>query len=200
MSGNIQGTGGGFISGNLYREGSSTIYSKSTKNNIPMLIQIGGAREPNIYYNDILLMIPKDFSWNTLQGNKDPFYGTLGNKSKKNMFGKRAHSASWYDDENMEFWIFGGFGLDNDSNFGNLNDLWVLNAKDGLDTVWLGGSKEINSHGNYGNKNEPSTSNIPSARSNSAVFFDKANRKAWLFGGLRKDSLGIDILIDFEYI
>lgn len=51
------------------------------------------------------------------------YYGTKGTASKQNIPGARYLAAGWVDSRNVR-WIFGGYGLDTETNGGRLNDLW----------------------------------------------------------------------------
>jgi len=58
-------------------------------------------------------------------GNEAGRYGTQGIGAASNMPGGRSYSTSWVDSSGT-LWLFGGAGRDINQNYGDLNDLWIL--------------------------------------------------------------------------
>ena len=104
--------------------------------------------------------------WTWVSGNYS--LNNLGNYGKKgvaaaiNVPGARHQSADWID-SNGNLWLFGGYGNDNETGPGRLNDLWKFNIKSGLWT-WVSGNYSINNLGNYGKKGVAAASNVPGGR------------------------------------
>ncbi len=81
-------------------------------------------------FNDVWMFNPNTKIWTWVSGANTTEelanYGTLGIASSGNIPGARWGSTSWIDNSG-NFWLFGGYGHDStSSNFGMLNDLWVL--------------------------------------------------------------------------
>jgi hypothetical protein len=91
-------------------------------------------------------------------------------------------AASWTDTSG-NFWLFGGEGFDSVGHEATLNDLWKFSAGE---WTWMGGSAGSNQNGNYGTLGVTSSTNIPGARSQSAVWVDSTG-DVWLFGGIGYD-------------
>lgn len=112
-------------------------------------------------------------------------YGGLGQTAP----GARDSSAAWSDD-NGNFWLFGGSGIDSHQNDGLLNDLWKYTLTTGAWTL-EGGSVTFGSitgfAGVYGTLGQPAATNIPGARYSGVAWTD-ASGNLWLFGGNGYDS------------
>jgi hypothetical protein len=104
-------------------------------------------------------------------------YGEKGIADSKNVPGGRYHPVSWIDSSN-NLYLFGGFGFDNSSMRGALNDLWKF---DGTNWSWISGSYKINDPGNYAVKGAD-LNNIPCARNGAVSWIDSSNN-LYLFGG-----------------
>ena len=135
-------------------------------------------------------------------GNCGPpgIYGTLGTPAAGNIPGGRSGSAHWTDSQG-NFWLFGGFGSDEDGNMGYLNDLWRFNPSTG-NWTWMGGSGKLGSFcltymgatycaesGVYGTLGAPAAGNIPGGRNGSSNWTD-SHGNLWLFGGGGFDANG----------
>jgi N-acetylneuraminic acid mutarotase len=119
-------------------------------------------------------------------------YGTLGTSAAGNVPGGRYSASSWTD-SNGHLWLFGGFGVDGSSIFGNLNDLWEFNPATS-EWIWKGGSSSTNcgsisgqpnycgQPGVYGTLNTPAPGNVPGARTGASSWTDTSG-DLWLFGG-----------------
>lgn len=119
-------------------------------------------------------------------------YGVLGQPAPGNTPGSRTGAATWTD-SGGNLWLFGGSGVDSTDTPGELNDLWMFNPAIN-EWAWMGGSSTIpltnpivcvfcSSPGVYGTQGTFSAENIPSGRSNAAIWTDKSGI-VWLFGGL----------------
>jgi hypothetical protein len=58
--------------------------------------------------------------------NQPGVYGTLGTPAPGNIPGDRGATANWTDNQG-NFWLFGGDGIDSAGTGGSLNDLWEFN-------------------------------------------------------------------------
>lgn len=116
-------------------------------------------------------------------------YGSQGVSSSSNVPGARNAYVSWKDTDG-NFWIFGGIGVDSLGSGGFLNDLWQYNMTSST-WIWQGGENTANQTGTWGSLGSSSSANEISPRANSSSFFD-ANGDLWLFGGLGKDSNGVN--------
>jgi N-acetylneuraminic acid mutarotase len=118
-------------------------------------------------------------------------YGTLGTIAVGNIPGSRFEAVSWTD-ANGHFWLFGGYGIDANGNYGPLNDLWESDTL-GNAWGWMGGTSQLTSSagqpGVYGTLGTPSTANIPGGRQAAASWTDH-NGNLWLFGGYGIDANG----------
>jgi hypothetical protein len=118
-------------------------------------------------------------------------YGTKGIASSNNVPGARFDAVSWIDSQN-NLWLFGGYGIDDYGNYGNLNDLWIF---DGTDWTWISGSNSTNQAGVYGTKGIASSNNVPGAREGAISWIDSHDNlnNLWLFGGDDYDGLLNDL-------
>jgi N-acetylneuraminic acid mutarotase len=77
--------------------------------------------------NDLWTFSPSSGQWTWVGGavavNASGQYGTQGTGASGNMPGARSVSSGWLDGTG-HLWLFGGSGLDNAANSGDLNDLW----------------------------------------------------------------------------
>jgi hypothetical protein len=99
--------------------------------------------------------------------------------------GARVNAVSWKDNAG-NFWLFGGYGFDGNSNEGFLSDLWEYT---GGNWVFVSGSKTTNVNGTYGTQGTPLGTNLPGGRQE-AVGWADASGNLWLFGGEGLDSVG----------
>jgi N-acetylneuraminic acid mutarotase len=126
-----------------------------------------------------------------LYGGQKGVYGTLGVPAVANVPGSRGAAVSWTD-SGGNFWLFGGFGEDANSNSGDLNDLWKFNPST-YQWTWMGGSKTLScttvggvqycgNPGVYGTLGVAAAGNIPGGR-DGAVSWTDSSGHLWLFGG-----------------
>jgi len=110
--------------------------------------------------------------------NQSGVYGEKGTADAANFPGARSYLASTKDDDG-NFWIFGGSGIDSSGTGGNLNDLWRW---DGNNWTWISGSNTVGQTDVYGAQGTPHADNVPGARQKPAMWADD-NGHIWLFGG-----------------
>lgn len=125
-------------------------------------------------------------------------YGALGNPAATNVPGGRVSASSWVDN-NGDFWIFGGDGLDGNSTAGVtvLNDLWKFNPSTNQWT-WMSGSNNVGNNcftgitvfcampSVYGSLGKPAAGNTPGSRQDAITWTDNKGN-LWLFGGWSYD-------------
>src|SRR3984885_760143 len=153
------------------------------------LAQSGLAQE----YNDLWEYSPASGQWTWIGGsdgaNAAGVYGTQRAGAAGNGPGARVSAVSWRDSSG-NFWLFGGYGYDQVSSIGNLNDLWEYNLGAGVLT-WIDGSLSTAAPGTYGLQGVPSVGNAPGAREQAVGWLDSSG-KFWLFGGFGFDSSGVE--------
>jgi len=143
------------------------------------------------YVNDVWEFNPSLGQWAWVSANSEAAtgtnagaYGTLGTWSQTNVPGGRSANSSWTDNQG-NFWIFGGTGVNAAPYLGTLNDLWEFNSSIN-EWVWRSGSNGFYQPGSYGVLGTPSSTNNPGARHDASGWTDlKGN--LWLFGGLGYD-------------
>jgi N-acetylneuraminic acid mutarotase len=113
---------------------------------------------------------------NTPGGN--PVYGTKGVAAAANIPGARREACSFQDD-NGNFWVFGGWGRDKFGSEGYLNDLWKFN---GQSWTWVSGADIINRFGVTGTKGVTAPTNMPGSRRRATGWTDAAGH-FWILGG-----------------
>lgn len=118
-------------------------------------------------------------------------YGNLGTPDARNTPGGRWGANSWAGvDGNL--WLFGGVGYDSVGALGSLNDLWEFDPSTEK-WAWISGSSTVGSGGGragaYGSFGHPSTTAVPSGRSQAVSWIDSTGN-LWLFGGKGYDSTG----------
>ncbi len=111
---------------------------------------------------------------------RQPVYGTQGVSSSTNRPPAVTGALSWKDN-NGDFWLFGGVGVDNASNYGVFNDLWKYSVSTNQWT-WVKGGAAVNQIGNYGTLNIASSTNMPGGKSFTSGWVSNAG-DLYLFGG-----------------
>jgi len=136
------------------------------------------------FLNDLWKYNPTANTWVWIGGSKAvnglASHGALGVPNAANIPGGRRASAHWTDASNNT-WVFGGFGIVNNTIPDYLNDLFRYNPNLN-EWTWMKGSTLQNQNGIYGTIGVPAPANIPGAREYS-IFWTDLNNKFWLFGG-----------------
>lgn len=141
--------------------------------------------------SDLWKYDPLNNAWTWINGsnltNQSGVYTTVGTPDPANAPGARDWPLSWTDKAN-NLWMFGGVGIDGNSNWGELNDIWkyipALNQWE-----WVSGSKFASQPGNYGIKGVADRNNTPGGRDAAMHWIDSAGN-LWLFGGEGIDAFG----------
>jgi N-acetylneuraminic acid mutarotase len=144
-------------------------------------------------FNDLWEFNPSLGEWTWVGGSSTPIqsgsYGMLGTPAAGNIPGSR-DSATASTDSSGNFWLFGGYGMDNAGNQGALNDLWEFSPST-REWAWISGSTTMScayprecvpAPGVYGTQGVPVAGNTPGGRFSASGWTD-SNGNLWLFGG-----------------
>ncbi|MBL7931781.1 MAG: T9SS type A sorting domain-containing protein [Bacteroidia bacterium] len=187
----VYGTQGTAASSNLAgsREGAATWTDGS--GNLWMFGGTGFCSFTSGRLNDLWKLDPTTHNWTWMGGlnsvNQIGVFGTQGSASTLNIPSSRAYPGTWIDNSG-NLWLFGGYGLDNVGNTGNLSDLWKYNPSTS-EWTWVSGSNSISQYGVYGTQGIGSSTNTPGARRHSITWKDNSGN-FWLFGGFGLDAFG----------
>jgi N-acetylneuraminic acid mutarotase len=110
-------------------------------------------------------------------------HGALGSLTSGSYPGGRGWGVVWTDPQGS-FWMFGGFGANEQGQINQLNDLWKF-VPSTRQWAWMGGNSEIGGtawYGVYGQLGTPASGNTPGARESPGGWVD-AGGNLWLFGG-----------------
>jgi len=159
---------------------------------------LDNSSEINVAMNDLWKYSPSSGEWTWYGGEVPGSYGTLGNPAAGNLPGERTGGATWVDASGT-LWLFGGFGLDAQSQVGVLGDLWSLNPAN-QQWTWVSGPNVANSTGDYGVLGVASSSNHSPGRMFTNVWQDKSGN-VWIFGGGAVNTANQPILLNdlWEY-
>jgi N-acetylneuraminic acid mutarotase len=145
--------------------------------------------------DDLWMFDPTKMQWTWMGGNNKltcnggvcgqaGIYGSLDKPAAGNLPGGRS-LASACTDQNGNFWLFGGAGIDSAGAEGSLNDLWEFNT-DTLKWAWMAGSSTFGAAGArpgvYGNLHAFAAGNVPGGRFGASCWIDRSGH-FWLFGG-----------------
>ncbi len=139
--------------------------------------------------------LPASCAGITISGCGQPgVYGTLGSAAAANIPGSRDYATNWID-KTGKLWMYGGQGLDEQGNFGQLDDLWEFDPTN-QEWTWMGGSSALpaacaTSATNglcgwpalYGTLGVAATGISPGSRVDALGWTDRKGN-LWLFGGI----------------
>jgi N-acetylneuraminic acid mutarotase len=138
-------------------------------------------------FNDLWNYNPSTGQWTWVSGSSSPnaagSYGTQGTPSG-GVPGARAGATPWIDAAG-NLWLLGGYGIDQNTATGELNDLWRYSVSANQWT-WMGGASTINGSGVYGSPGVAAAGNAPGARVTALAWTDSTGN-FWLFGGYGYD-------------
>lgn len=142
------------------------------------------------YLNDLWKWDGENWTWvsGNKAGSKNYHYGVIGQPDSKNMPRGRTGGMEWQD-ENSQFFVFGGIGKDRNGVVGVLGDLWRW---DGQYWTWMSGDSLLGTGGSYGQKFVPNSSNAPKSRIAACHWKDLSGR-VWLYGGFHSSLLLNDL-------
>jgi hypothetical protein len=133
------------------------------------------------------------FQWKYLGGPKTIVavsdYGRLLVASPSNVVNGREWPGLSFDPFRSRIYVFGGYALDSGGNYQSMNDYWEFSLNTTL-WRWLGGSRNPNQPGRYGQIGVFSNANTPGGKAGPSMFFDTDSRQLWIFGGLGADVSG----------
>jgi len=147
--------------------------------------------------NDLWKYNPVTNVWVWMNGDKiidqAPSYGVQGVVNNNNKPGGRNISTSWTD-PNGELWLFGGYGIDINTENGYLNDFWKYSPFTN-NWTWVKGDNTIDQLGVYGIQGQSCIDNKTGSRQGSVSWTDNTGN-LWLFGGYGYDDSTSGILND----
>lgn len=192
------GTLGAPASGNVPGGRNNALSWTDGKGNLWLF---GGAGYDSAGYqgnlNDLWEFNASTNQWTWVSGsntmNQPGVPGTLGTPAVGNVPAGRNAAVGWTDN-NGNFWLFGGVGINDvaGSALGsNLNDLWEYNPATN-EWAWMGGVSTTTSYvagqpGVYGTLQTPAASNAPGSRAD-AVGWTDSKGNLWMFSGEGFDS------------
>jgi N-acetylneuraminic acid mutarotase len=136
-------------------------------------------------------------------GGNPGIYGTPGTPAPTNIPGGRGRQASWTDSSG-NFWLFGGYGADQNGTVGSLNDLWTFSPSLN-EWTWMNGGNTLSAGACnpsvYGSLYTPASTNTPGGRVQPITWTDN-NGHLWLLGGDGCDLSGLYGLLNdlWEYL
>jgi N-acetylneuraminic acid mutarotase len=160
------------------------------------------------WLNDLWQFSPSTGEWTWMSGSSyipagygwgpPGVYGKLGVAATTNVAGGREGAGRWLD-KSGNVWIFGGWGYDSSTFFGQLDDMWEFNPST-REWTWMSGASSIPQTGGgntwpngwpgvYGMLGHADAANIPGGRRYPASWTDTKGN-FWLFGGDGFDSSG----------
>ena len=201
--------------GGSNEDGASGIYGEK---GVPSVNKIPGARSSSAFWtdedgmmwlfggyesfeynNDLWKFNPFTDEWTWISGrnsqNIPGNYGTKGVPDPNNEIGSRRYTRGWVDNDG-NFWIFGGAGIDSRGVLGYLNDLWKYNPETNIWT-WMHGSDTTGAEGVYGTMGVPSPDNVPPPRYTYSAWTDDSGN-LWMFGGYPSDYLQFNDLWKYD--
>lgn len=112
-------------------------------------------------------------------------YGTMGVPGAGNVPSGRSYGQSWTDSEG-NFWLYGGYFLDDTNHLALTNELWEFNPLTN-EWAWMGGGNNTatsnsDQPGVWGTLGVPAIGNTPGARQLGTGWTDSEG-SLWLFGG-----------------
>ncbi|MFT3701407.1 MAG: T9SS type A sorting domain-containing protein [Agriterribacter sp.] len=141
-----------------------------------------GAPGEEVFFNDVWMYKPSQDVWVWMSGDNvydQPSVYASKFFSFKNKPGSRRGALSWTDNDG-HFWLFGGYGINDDGEKGRLNDLWEFVPEKGW--IRIGGGASRRPFGIYGSFRKGSTENRPGGREGAMGWTDNEGN-LWLFAG-----------------
>lgn len=147
----------------------------------------------NLHYDDMWKFTAKSGIWSAISGTgKFNIKSKRGNKKKANTgdFPGSRSAASCWTDQSGAMWMFGGVSSgENGGEDDYYNDLWQFDSKK-QQWAWISGEDKPNVKTKHGKKGKEDAQIIPSPRMKTAVWYDAAANKLWLYGGYGADTTG----------
>jgi N-acetylneuraminic acid mutarotase len=177
----IYGVKGQPASGNIPGARSGGVSWIDKSGNLWIFGGVGYDSEDGTHYlNDLWEYSNGQWEWMSGSniGDAVGIYGTQGQPAPANVPGARQLATAWVDN-NGNFWLFGGSGVDSTGASDYLNDFWEYSNGQ---WTWVSGSPVVDQPGSYGTKGAAGTTNVPGSRIE-AVSWADASGNLWLFGG-----------------
>ncbi len=157
-----------------------------------------GPYTPVEYLNDLWQYDPVTNNWTWVKGvstfNQSGSYGTQGVANVNNRPGARMAANTWKDGSG-NLWLYGGYGIDQNTTYGLLGDLWKYNIASGLWT-YMKGVSAVNLAGFYGVRGIAGAANRPPGRERAVAATDGAGNflllggnNIWGYGSLSGNDL-----------
>ncbi|MFC0181509.1 hypothetical protein ACFFJX_02575 [Pseudarcicella hirudinis] len=147
----------------------------------------------NLHYDDMWKFTAKSGIWSAISGTgKFNIKSKRGNKKKANTgdFPGSRSAASCWTDQSGTMWMFGGVSSgENGGEDDYYNDLWQFDSKK-QQWAWISGEDKPNVKTKHGKKGKEDSQILPSPRMKTAVWYDAAANKLWLYGGYGADTTG----------
>ncbi len=147
-------------------------------------------------YNTMWKFDPISKQWVWMHGpstsNGVGIYGTQGIPSVNNIPGARGWGVSTWTDLQGNFWLFGGYVMDNSGTISNMNDLWKFNPTT-LEWTWMSGSAFSYALGVYGTMGVPNSANVPPPINENHLCWVDAANNLWLYGGITPNGNSDDL-------
>ena len=149
------------------------------------LYLFGGQSTGNDRYADVWQYNSTTNNWTWIKGPSSPnvtgVFGEMGVANPDNNPSSRMAAYTWEDNDG-NYWIYGGFGTSPDGGQNRLADLWMFDID--TDTwIWMDGVQDPNVQAIYGVQGVPDPNIHPGAR-NSGVAWTGDDGHLYLFGGL----------------
>jgi hypothetical protein len=123
-------------------------------------------------------------------------YGTIGVSNLTNNPSAREEAFNWLD-KSGNLWLYGGFGYDASSNYGDLSDLWKYNLTTNQ-WVWVKGTNIKNQLPIYGSMNTPVASNRPGAMGIGGCWVDSIGN-LWLGNSYGTNQVATDFYVNIMW-
>ena len=150
----------------------------------------GGMSQGGPYVGDLWRYNITTDEWTWMKGDTTmgapAVYGTKGVSSPTNFPGARICYSRWQDN-NDDFWIFGGTSIT-----GTTNDVWKYTLATN-EWTWMNGPNVSNDMGSYGTKCVADPTNRPPARTEARACWTDDCGIFWLFGGNATNGMSNDL-------
>lgn len=160
--------------------GKLWVYGGSTGSLVGNSVSFGG------YASDLWSLDYSNLAWTWVAGYERDFglsiFGTLGASASTNT-PNAVSNTQMISDSSGNLWLFGGYSIDSNMDYGYRNSLWKYQPSLN-EWTWVAGAQTAEtSAGVYGVKGTPSTGNIPSGRYGHGMWTDTSGNM-WIFGGM----------------
>ncbi|GAB4092885.1 kelch repeat-containing protein [Flaviaesturariibacter terrae] len=138
------------------------------------------------FYNDLWKYSPASNTWTWMHGDtladRPGNYGVKGVPHPLNKPAARSNAGCWIDSAG-NLWLYGGYYVYSNNDFGILADLWKYDIG-ANEWIWVAGSSDRFALPVYGVQGVPSSANSPGAAERSACWTGRDGR-FYLYGGFQ---------------